>query len=300
MIVVTGATGNVGSRIAHLLLDGGQKVRVISRHADRMQPLVDKGAEAATGSLDNTEFLTTAFEGASVVFAMIPSDPAAQDIRAYQNKVGESIATAVQHTGVKHVVNLSSIGAHLPEHAGIVQGLHDQEQRLNRMHGVNIVHLRPTYFMENLYMQIDMIKNMGIVGSALRGDLKFPIVATKDIAEAAVPYLTKLHFSGSQIRYLLGPRDVDFEEITRVLSKAVGKDGVKYMQFPYDQAKHGMLQFGVSESVADAMTEMQKSMNDGPFLADYKRTPETTTRTSLEEFAEQFAAAYHGKSAVAH
>jgi len=298
MIVVTGATGHVGAKLSNLLLDGGQKVRVISRHAEKMQPLVDKGAEAATGSLDNTEFLTTAFEGASVVFAMIPSVPTAPDIRAYQNRVGESIATAIQHSGVKNVVNLSSIGAHLPEHAGIVQGLYDQEQRLNRMHGINVVHLRPTYFMENLYMQIDLIKGMGVVGSAVRADLKFPIVATKDIAEAAVPYLTKLHFSGQQIRYLLGPRDVDFEEITTVLSKAVGKEDVKYMQFPYDQAKQGLLQFGASESTAEAMVEMQKSMNDGPFLADYKRTPETTTRTNLEEFAEQFAAAYQGKATV--
>ena len=298
MIVVTGATGHVGSKLAHMLLDAGQKVRVISRHADKMQPLVDKGAEAATGSLDNTTFLTNAFEGADVVFAMIPTDAKAADVRAYQNKIGESIATAIQHSHVKNVVNVSSIGTHLHEHGGIVQGLYDQEQRLNRLNAINVVHLRPSYFMENLFMQIDLIKSSGIVGSAIKGDIKFPIVATRDIAEISVPYLTKLHFSGSQVRYLLGPRDVDFEEITRVLSKAVGKEGVKYVQFPYEEAARGMLQFGASESTANAMVEFQKGMNEGPVLADYKRTPESTTRTSIEDFAGEFAEAYRGIAAA--
>lgn len=296
MIVVTGATGHVGGKIAHKLLDAGQKVRVISRHADKMEPLVDKGAEAATGSLDNAKFLTTAFEGASVVFAIIPSDIHAADIRAHQNKIGESIATSIQHAGVKHVVNLSSVGAHLPEHAGIVQGLYDQELRLNHLTGVNVLHLRPSYFMENLYMQIDFIKKMGIVGSAIRSDVKFPIVATEDIAETSVPFLTKLHFTGHQIRYLLGPRDVTFEEITRTLAGAVGKEGINYVQFPYDEAIKGMMQYGVSESVANAMVEFQKGINDGPVLADYKRTPESTTKTSLEDFAREFAAAFSGQA----
>ena len=85
---------------------------------------------------------------------MIPPNFTAVDFRAYQNEVGNSIATGIIKAGVKFVVNLSSQGAEFPAGTGPIAGLHDQEERLNRLQGVNVLHLRATYFIENLLMNI--------------------------------------------------------------------------------------------------------------------------------------------------
>lgn len=293
MIVVTGATGNIGSKITTKLLKQGKKVRVIGRDAKRLQPYVDLGAEAFVGDLADQQFLTRAFKGATVVFCMIPPNITTRNVNEYQSTIGNSIATAVKNAGVTHVVNLSSIGAHLTKNAGIVQGLHDQEERLNGIRNLNIVHLRPAFFMENLLSTIDMIKSQNMVGAPLDGAVRFPTVATQDVASVACEYLTKPIFKGHTVRNLLGERDVNYNEIVKVLGQAIGNKNLRYVQFPYDQARSAMINTGISDSVATALTETMKTTNEGPFLADAHRTPDTSTPTSIEEWAKTFAKHYN-------
>ncbi|MEE8076112.1 MAG: NAD(P)H-binding protein, partial [Candidatus Binatia bacterium] len=150
MYVIMSASGNIGSKLTNLLLDKGEKVKVLGRSAERLQPFVDRGAEAAVGEVSDAGFLTRAFTGADAVFALIPPAYTAKDFRGYYNEIGANIVTAIQESGVKHVVFLSSHGAELPEKTGPVKGLHDVEQKLNTLDDVNVLHLRPTYFMENL------------------------------------------------------------------------------------------------------------------------------------------------------
>lgn len=293
MLVITGATGNIGSKITMNLLKQGRKVRVIGRDATRLQPFVDEGAEAAVGDLTDIDFLTEAFKGATAVYAMIPPNMTATNVREYQNKIGECITTAVNRAGVTHVVNLSSLGAHLTERAGIVQGLHDQEERLNKIANLNVIHLRPALFMENLLTSIDTIKTQNMVGSPLDGAMRFPTIATQDVADIATRYLVNRDFGGHTVRNLLGQRDVNYNEIVRVLGDAIGNRDLKYVRFPYDQARGALVNVGASNSVANALVEMMETMNEGPFFSEAHRTPETSTPTSIEEFAKTFAKYYN-------
>jgi uncharacterized protein YbjT (DUF2867 family) len=89
MFVITGASGNNGSKVSGILLSQGQKVRVVARNPEKLQDLVKRGAEAAVGDLKDSGFLTSVFAGATAVFVMIPPDYHAVDFRAYQNKTGE-------------------------------------------------------------------------------------------------------------------------------------------------------------------------------------------------------------------
>ncbi len=57
MYVIMGATGNIGSKLADILLDKGKKVKVIGRSAERLQPFVDHGAIPAVGDVSDVEFL---------------------------------------------------------------------------------------------------------------------------------------------------------------------------------------------------------------------------------------------------
>jgi uncharacterized protein YbjT (DUF2867 family) len=292
MIVITGATGKTGSAIAETLISGGKKVRVIGRDAAKLKGFTAKGAESAVGDLGDTAFLTKAFAGAEAVYALIPPNFGVADFRAYQKKIGESIVAAVKGSGVKYVVHLSSQGAHLPDRTGPIVGLHDQEERLNRLDGVNVLHLRPTYFMENLLMNIDLIKKMNIMGSAVRGDVKFAMIATKDIAAYASERLVKRDFSGKSVRDLLGQRDLSLDEAAAVIGKKLGKTGLKYVAFPYDDAEKGMVSMGLMPDMSKLYIEMSKALNDGLFAVHIPRTRENTTSTSIEEFAGVFAKIY--------
>jgi uncharacterized protein YbjT (DUF2867 family) len=267
-------------------------VRVIGRSAARLQQFVDRGAEAAVGDLKDSGFLTRAFTGATAVFAMIPPDYTATDFRAYQNEIGASLATAITNSGVRYVVSLSSQGAELSDGTGPIVGLHDQEERLSRLAGVNVLHLRPGYFMENLLMNIPLINQLGITGSAMNGDRKFAMIATRDIAAHVAERLVKRDYTGMHVHDLLGQRDLSLSEATDVIGRRIGYPDLRYVQFSYEEAAQGMTEMGFSADVCNLFIEMSKALNDGIYGVNRPRTPENTTPTSIEEFAETFADAY--------
>jgi uncharacterized protein YbjT (DUF2867 family) len=290
--VIIGGTGHTGKPIALGLLEKGHKVRIVSRNADKAKELIDKGAEHFSGSSQDTAFLKRAFEGADALYAMIPFDYSASDYTAMQESHVKAIAEALKGSTIKFVVTLSSVGAHLPSGAGVVQGLHTMEQLFNTLDGINVLHLRPTYFLENVLGMIGMIKMMGILGTPMKGDLKLPMVATKDIAAVGLKHLLALDFSGKSHEYILGARDYSYIEIVQIFGKAIGKPDLNYVQFPYQDAKMGMMQMGMGESVSEKLVEFVKSINEGRVQEDLKRTPENTTPTTAEEFAHVFKMVY--------
>jgi uncharacterized protein YbjT (DUF2867 family) len=292
MYAITGATGNIGSQIADILLAKGEKVRVIGRSVAKLQRFVDKGGEAAVGDLKDSAFVTRAFTGAAGIFTMIPPEYTARDFRAFQNGIGVNIAKGINNSGVRNVVNLSSQGAELADGTGPIKGLHDQEERLNRLAEVNILHLRPTYFMENLLMNIPLIERLGIAGSAVRGDWKFAMIATRDIAAHVAERLVRRNFAGKQIQDLLGQRDLSLNEAIAIIGRRIGMRDLKYVQFSYEDAAKGMTEMGISSDVSRLFIEMSKALNDGLFAVNRLRTPENSTPTSIEEFAETFADDY--------
>ena len=293
MITIMGATGNIGSKLTDRLLGKNRPVKVIGRSADRLQPFVDRGASAAVGDAGDSDFLSQAFSGSEAVFAIIPPDYAAQDFRQYQNDIGRQIATAIKSSGVSHVVNLSSHGAHLPDKTGHIMGLRGQEQRLNQIDAANILHLRPTFFMENLLMNIDMIKNMGINGGHIRGDLPIAMIATEDIAEVAAQLLLERNFSGKAERELLGPRDISMEEVTRIIGEKIGKPDLAYVHFSREEYINGLLQAGLTKDMAEQLAELDAGINDRLFAADEPRTQENSTTTDFRQFADFFAQVYN-------
>lgn len=294
MYVVTGATGNIGGRIAHALLKNGQKVRVIARNKEKLSELAKAGADVAVGSMDDSAFLKTAFSGGTAAFLLIPPEVTAPDVRAYQRRIGQNQANALKGSGITHIANLSSYGAHLASGTGPIAGLYEQENLLNTLEGIHVLHLRPTYFMENTFHLIPVIKSMGVMGSASRPDVSFPAIATQDVAEVGADRLLKRNFSGKQVQELLGPRDITMQEAARVLGKAIGKPDLSYVQFPYEAAEQGMIQGGLSPDMARLYIEMIKAKNDGIALNPKQRDKSSTTPTTLEQFAPAFAAAYNG------
>ena len=291
--VVCGATGNIGSRIAEILLAAGVPVRVIGRQRVRLGPLASKGAESWPGDIGDTAFLKRAFSGVRGAFILIPPRYDAPDIREYQDRLGVSLFAALSKAKVPRIVALSSIGAHLDKGTGPILGLHDLETRLGTLKDAEVVCLRPAYFMENHLWSIPLIRSQGINGSPIRGDVPLPMIATEDIADATARLFVEGVFHGHEVRYLLGPRDLTMSEATRIIGEAIGKPGLKYVQFSEEDARTTLAGAGMSASVLEAMLEMQRGFNVGIVRPTRERNMENTTPTTLEYFAKSaYARAY--------
>lgn len=296
MYVITGATGNTGRRIAESLLASGEKVRAVSRSAASLQPLMELGAEPFVGSLDDPDMTKRAFEGARAAYAMIPPNYTAENFRAYQNQVADSMAQAIDAAGVAYVVSLSSLGADRADGVGPICGLHDLEQRLNSVENAHVLHLRPAFFMENFLFQIEIIQKTGAAGSPLQEDVRMPMIALRDISAVAAGRLKKLDFSGKSCQELLGQRDLALPEAISILGRAIGRENLAYVRFEYEDFGRGMRNAGFSADAAVSMIELYRALNDGLVKPTAPRSAENTTPTSIEEFARVFAAVYgeHG------
>jgi uncharacterized protein YbjT (DUF2867 family) len=300
MYVITGASGNTGSAAADQLLARREKVRVIGRNAAHLERFAKKGAEVVTADVTNAEALAKAFEGATGVYLMVPPDITTPDVVAHYDRIGDSLARAVEKAGVTKAVALSSIGADKPDKVGPVVGVHDLEQKLAGVRKLDVVFLRAGYFMENLLPQVNLIKMFGFVGGPLRADLPLPLIATRDIGARAAELLARHDFKGRQTRELLGQRDLNYQEIAQVIGKAIGRPELGYKQLPASQVKPAMVQMGMSEGMAGALVEMSDSMNSGYMKPLEKRSPENTTPTSIETFlTEKFVPLFRGASAGA-
>jgi len=286
MITILGATGHVGGKIAEILIKKGEKVRLVARSTSQLRPLVGKNVQALAGDALDVEFLVKAFKDADAVFTLIPPNPKAERFIDYADKIGESIARALEITRVNYVVNLSSVGGELKRGTGPITGLHHMEERLSKIKGLNVLNLRATYFMENLLMNVDLIRSKGIAGSAIRGDLKIPMIATRDIAAAAAERLIKRDFSGSSVRYLLGQRDLSMIEAAGIIGTKINKPDLSYVMFPYDDAEKAMVAGGLSPDMSRLYVEMSRAFNDG-LIRTESRVPENTTTTKLETFCDE-------------
>jgi uncharacterized protein YbjT (DUF2867 family) len=218
---------------------------------------------------------------------------------AYAEQIIESIGRAIEMSGIKRVVNLSGIGADLPESAGPLAGLRNMEQRLNRIKGLNLLHVRAGYFMENLLANIHMIKSKGFIGNAMRGDLKLPMISTYDIADSIARHLVNHDFTGSSVEYLLGQRDLSLVEATDIIGEAIGKLDLQYVTIPYDDAQKQLVAAGLSRDMSRSLMEMNRAFNEGRIVSQLKRTDDNTTRMSFEMFCHQvFAQMYSYQEAA--
>jgi len=288
MITVLGATGQVGGKIARRLLDRGTSVRVVSRSRDRLDALVERGADPAEAHLDDADALTRAFEGAAAAFTLIPPDLSAPDVLDFMTRVSRAEVEAARAANLNRLVCLSSIGAHRAEGTGHVVGHHSHEQRLRELTDAEVVCLRPGYFMENLLFGLPATLDDHQWGSPLRPSLSLNMVATRDIATIAIDELLADDRPTHQVRELLGERPVTLDEATRVVGDTLGIPDLTYVQYSDEDTRQALMEHrGASPDYADALVEMYRAYNEERLTPTEARSPENTTPTSIETFAEE-------------
>jgi uncharacterized protein YbjT (DUF2867 family) len=300
MYVVLGATGNTGSVVAKRLLERGKKVRVAGRDAAKLAPFAQWGADAVALDVNDAAALTRAFSGATAAYILLPPRVQEPDLLAAGDKMSTAITEAVAASKISHMVLLSSIGAQHEKKTGPIQGLHAFEEKLKKIPDLNAVFLRPAIFMENFLMLIPLVHSMGFLAGGIKGDMKMPMIATRDIGEAAADALEKLDFAGCSTRELLGPRDLSHDEAASAIGAAIGKPKLSYQKFPAFLVEQGMKQMGIPGKTASLMSEMNEAANDGLLNPAEARSDRNTTPTAFETWAQEvFLPAYNTKAVSA-
>jgi uncharacterized protein YbjT (DUF2867 family) len=291
-IVITGSLGHISKPLTEGLLRKGNIVSVISSKADKQKEIEALGATAAIGSVEDVGFLTTVFRGADAVYCMIPPasylDPKI-DLTAYVLKIADAYDQAIRTSGVKRVVFLSSIGAHLSEGNGIIRVYHVVESLLSKIPDIGITFMRPTSFYYNLLGYMGMVKQ-GFI-AANYGENKIVWVSPKDIAAAIADEITH-PFTEKKIRYVASDERTGAETAV-VLGAAIGNPDLKWTFISDEQSQKGLEAAGLQPSIASGLVEMYASIRSGKFWEDYeKHRPETMGSVKLEEFAKDFADAF--------
>jgi uncharacterized protein YbjT (DUF2867 family) len=162
------------------------------------------------------------------------------------------------------------------------------EDRLDKLNIEELIHLRCAFFMENFIrgMNFTQQASSGFFGSSFRGDVAMPMIACKEIADKVVELLTTENFPHNRVHELHGARDYSMTDGTRILGSAIGKPQIKYKQIPVEEAHRAMIAAGVSPSFADAVMATANSFNNKDAWALEKRSPENTTKTTLEQWAQ--------------
>ncbi|WP_353719361.1 NAD(P)H-binding protein [Dyadobacter sp. 676] len=291
--IITGSLGNISLPITQNLLKAGHEVTVISSNPAKKEQIERLGAKAAIGSVRDAAFLESAFDGGDIAYLMIPSDFSLDNYAAFQIEVADKYLRAVQTSGITRIVLLSSVGAHLRKGAGPIDALGYLEEKLAAISGLHVKILRPSYFFNNLYSQISLIKNASIAGSNFGNtEEKLVLVDTDDIAKIATEQLLSPFTEAQTITYISSDERHP-SEIAAVLGAAVGKEGTPWVTFSDEDSYNGMRQAGLNESFAGLYRDMGQALRNGKMQEDYWKNREEIKGTfKLEDFAKRFAAAY--------
>ncbi|QLG45846.1 NmrA family NAD(P)-binding protein [Costertonia aggregata] len=297
-VTLAGSLGRIGKTLAQKLVKEGHTVTVISSNPDRSKDINTLGAIPSIGSLQDTNFLTSVFTGADVVYAIVP--PAnyfdqTLDLYQYFVELGDSFKMAVENSGVKKLVNLSSIGAHLEKGNGILEGTYYVENVLNSLpEDVAITHIRPVEIYYNLFQFVDLIKHQGIIGSNLDKDDVNAWVSPEDIAEAVANEIINIK-SGRNVRYIAS-EELTYSELATILGNAIGKPDLQWVKFTDEQVLENLINVGMQPAIAHKMVEMYAAIHNGLLYKDYrKKEPKIEGKVKMKDFAKEFAVLYNQK-----
>lgn len=223
MIVITTPTGHIGSKVLEKLLKTNEKLRVIARDPSKLSDEVKEKVEIIQGSLDDLEVLSNAYQDTDELFFVIPPSMQYTDVNEYYLQFAKPTCEAIEQQGVKRVVFVSGTGLGYEKNAGPVSASFLVEEMLEATSAdVKILHCGT--FMENLLHSIQPIKFTSQFSTSVSGATRSPWVATEDIADAAARLLLDKTWTGKGSVGVLGPEDISYNGITKILSEVLGKE----------------------------------------------------------------------------
>ncbi len=208
--LITGATGDVGSRVVDLLLERGSRPRVFVRDLNKARMRFGDRVDYTQGDLSDTASLRAAFHGVDALFLVnIGPEIPARD---------QAAAHAAQSAGVRRIVKLSSMDV---EQGLAIGAWHERGEAAIRASKIPFVFVQPTGFMSNLLAWSHSIRSEGVVRSST-GNGRRAFIHSADIAAVAVAALTTDDYLGQSLP-ITGPEAVSFPEVTERIAAAIDR-----------------------------------------------------------------------------
>ena len=286
LVLITGATGRVGSAPLDGLSDADVELRVLSHDKSKAQSLRSRGVDVIEGDFLKPETLRPALDQVTAVFLATPIHPE-------QITQATNVIEAAKDSGAApRIVRLS-----------VHQASHQAPTRNSRQHaviedtlassGLPYTVLRPQSFMQNTLMAASTVATQGKIYQPMK-DGRLGMIDARDIGAVAARVLIEQGHEG-QTYTLTGPAAISFHDVARILSGILGRE-VSYVSIPLEKAKETMLARGISEWMADVLNEYANAHSAGysdwttddvERLTDYRATP-------YQQFAKDFAMVFLG------
>jgi uncharacterized protein YbjT (DUF2867 family) len=247
--LITGATGDIGSKVVDLLIQGGNRPRVFARDAQKARSRFRDRVDVFVGDLADPESLRPALEGVDGFF-LVNTGP---EIPARD----EAAADAAKAAGVKHLVKLSSMDV---QHGLAIGAWHERGEAAVRASGVPFTFVRPTGFMSNLLAWAASIKAEGVVRAAT-GDGRRAFVHSGDIAAVAVKALTTRAYDGESPA-ITGPEALTFAEVTSKIATAIGKP-LAFQPISDEEARWRYSRVSGSAEETEAHVSLWRAIREG-------------------------------------
>lgn len=274
MILVTGATGTVGSKVVEQLVGRGAKVRAMSRREIEIP-----GAEVVHGDFEDPRSLIEALSGVEAAFLVTaPSRPVIDH--------DEAFASAARTAGVQRLTKLSAISAADPD------SWHHRAEQPTRDSGLDWTVLRPGTFASNLFHYAPMIQNGDTIPNWTSTGA-IGVIDPRDIAAVAVEVLTSVVHIGREL-VLTGPRLLTFDQQIAVLNEVLGKE-IRTQHVALDVAHDMMLRDGMDPETAQESVAGMARLADGRYAFLTDEVPKILGRpaTSLATWAHDHRGAFH-------
>jgi uncharacterized protein YbjT (DUF2867 family) len=277
--LITGATGDIGSRVVERLLQRGERPRIFVRHLEKARARYGDRVDFAVGDLGDRSSLLAALEGVDALF-LINSGPelASRD---------EAAAMVAKTAGVKNLVKLSSMDARQNVGTGT---WHARGESAIRASGITFTLIQPAGFMSNALEWATSIKAEGVV-RAPTGDGRIAFIHPDDIAAVATEALATREYVGELP--ITGPEALSYAEMTSKISAAIGKP-LRFQAISDAQERHQMIESGYPPEIVAAHLSIYRAIREGR-LAIVTENVDRVVRQkplSFDRWVEQNAAAF--------
>lgn len=295
-IIVTGSLGNISKPLTKELVSKGHDVTVISSNPERKSEIEKLGAKTAIGTMEDVDFLTQTFNGADIIYAMEAINHGVffnHEINFIQEniQIGKNYKEAIEKSGVKNIIHLSSIGAHMETGNGILAFHYEIEKIFNELpEDVSIKFMRPVGFYYNMFAFIPTIKSQNLIIQNYGGDEKEPWVSPIDIASAIAEEMEK-PFNGREIRYVAS-EEISPNEIAETLGEAIGQPDLKWLKISDEDLLNNLINAGMNPQTAKGFVEMNAARKGNILYEDYFKNRPVLGKIKVKDFAKDFAKVY--------
>jgi (4-alkanoyl-5-oxo-2,5-dihydrofuran-3-yl)methyl phosphate reductase len=208
--LITGATGEIGSRVVQQLLARGIHPRVLARSAEKARSLFGERVDVYVGDLAAPASMRPALQEVNILFLV--------NIGSAIPERDKAAAMICKDLGVQKIVKLSSLDV---ERGLAIGAWHEKGEAAIRDVGIAFTFVRPSGFMSNLLAWAYAIKTEGVVRSST-ADGRRPFIHSEDIASVCVAALLQEEYTGQALP-ITGSQSLTFGEATDIIGEAIGK-----------------------------------------------------------------------------